>query len=147
MRTRAFVVAGMMTALLATSACGGHKGSSSSASDAENRAKAVASSSANVAVENQVQTEVTNCVNGTPTAKLLTKDGRQQVITCLKGLVPADKQDAFKQCVATAAANDKVWTADGRSKFENEGVAACVTQVTGTAAPSASATPSASASK
>lgn len=144
MRIRAVVVTGTMATLLALTACGGHQGSSGS-SDAENKARAIASSSANTAAENQVRAEVTNCVNGTPTAKLLTKDGRQQVITCLKGLVPADKQDDFKQCLATTASDDKVWTKDGRDEFENQGVATCVTKETGTAAPSASATPSASA--
>jgi hypothetical protein len=128
-------------ALLVLTACGGHgNGSSDSVDNAKNKARAVASSTANVAAENQVETQVKTCVNGTPTAKLLTSDGRQQVIACLKGLVPANVQDQFKDCVAKAAVNEKVWTKAGRSEFENEGVALCIDQATN----SASATPSAS---
>ncbi len=137
--TRAVGVVCTSAALLALAACG-HSGGSSSA---ENKAKAVASSTANVAAENQVKTQVTTCVNNTKASQWLTKSGRQQVITCLEGLVPPAQQDQFKQCALNTAATDKVWTREGRTKFENSGVAACVTKVTGTA----SASPSATASK
>jgi hypothetical protein len=117
--------------LLALAACG-HSGGSSSA---ENKAKAVASASANVAAENVVKNQVTACVNRTPTTKLLRSSGRQQLINCLEQLVPPAKQDKFKQCVANAAVTNKVWTKAGRSTFENLSVAKCITQVTGTATP------------
>jgi hypothetical protein len=146
MRTRAIGVALSATLLAALAACGPGHGTLGTASGVESSAKAVASSSANVAAENAVKQQVTTCLDATPTIKLVSSDGRQQVITCLKGLVPEAKQDQFKQCVASAAATDKFWTKAGRETFENSGVATCVTQATGTAAP-ASATPSATASK
>jgi hypothetical protein len=134
-------------ALLVLTACGGHgNGSSDSVDNAKAKAQAIATSSANAAAENKVETQVTACVNNTKPTQWLSKSGRQQVVDCLKNLVPPAQQDKFKQCVANTAATDKVWTKAGRATFENEGVATCVTQATGTAAP-ATAAPSATASK
>jgi hypothetical protein len=138
--TRAVGVVCTSAALLALAACGHSDGSSS----AENKAKAVASSSANVTAENAVKTQVTTCVNNTKPSQWLTKSGRQTVVNCLESLVLPAQRDQFKQCALKTAVTDKAWTRDGLTMFENSGVAACVTKATG---PTPTAVPSATASK
>jgi hypothetical protein len=61
---------------------------------------------------------------------MLSSSGRSELVNCLKGLVPPDKQQAFKNCVTSAAVSDQVWTSDGRSKFTNTSVPNCVNAAT-----------------
>jgi len=105
--------------ILAVAAC------SSTSSHASGAASAIATSSAAAKAKNQA----TACLNKVPTTQLLTSSGRTEVFNCLKSLVPPDKVNAFKSCLTSAAASDKIWTSEGRAKFTGTSVPNCVTQV------------------
>jgi hypothetical protein len=98
---------------------------SSSASGLSSAASAIATSSAAAKAKEQA----TACFQKTGTSGLLTSSGRSELVDCLKGLVPPDKVNAFKNCLTSAATSDKVWTSEGRAKFTNESVPNCVNSV------------------
>lgn len=107
-----------ITALFAVAGCS----TSSVSSVASSHASALATSSAVAKAKDQA----TACFQKTGTTGLLTSSGRTELINCLKGLVPPAKQEAFKNCVTSAARSDQVWTSDGRAKFMNESLPNCV---------------------
>ena len=74
----------------------------------------------------KAKTKITACVNKTGAASLLKPSGRTALVGCLKSLVPPAKQAQFKNCLTKAAANDKIWTKAGRSKFESADGPNCV---------------------
>jgi len=76
-----------------------------------------------------VKEEATACVDKTGVSQLITSSGRSQVIDCLKGIVPPAEQQAFTNCVSSAAINDRIWTSEGRTKFTGTSVPNCVNQV------------------
>lgn len=92
----------------------------------------IASSSAVAKAKEQA----TACINKTGVSGLLSSSGRTELVNCLKGIVPPAQQEAFKNCMTSAATSDKVWTSDGRTKFINTSVPACLDQST-TASPTA----------
>ena len=93
----------------------------------------IASSSAVAKAKQQA----TACLQQTGTAGLLTSSGRSQLITCVENIVPPAERGAFKNCMATAAVSDQVWTKAGREKFTGASLEACLNTA-------AAATPSAS---
>ncbi len=70
--------------------------------------------------------EATACLHGTGLGGLLTSSGRSALVDCLKSIVPPAQQEAFKNCVTSAATSDQVWTSDGRSKFLNTSLPNCL---------------------
>ena len=107
-------------ALIAAAGCSSSSSSSPTAGAASQRP--IASSSA-VAKAKQ---EATACIQKTGTSGLLTSSGRTELANCLEGLVPPAERQAFKNCITSAAVDDKVWTSDGRSKFTNTSVPNCL---------------------
>jgi hypothetical protein len=93
----------------------------------------IASSSAAAKAKEQA----TACISKTGVTRLASSSGRTELVNCLQAIVPPAEQQAFKQCVTSAALNDKVWTSDGRTKFTDTSVPNCVNQV-GVATPSSS---------
>jgi ABC-type phosphate transport system substrate-binding protein len=85
----------------------------------------IASSSAVAKAKEQA----TACISKTSVSDLLSSSGRTELVNCLKAIVPPAEQEAFKNCITTAATGDQVWTSDGRTKFINESVPNCVNQV------------------
>lgn len=118
-------------AILALAATACNHGSSDNTSDAKAKAKAVASSTANVAVEKKVK----KCVNATPTLKLATKGGRQELVGCIEKLVPPDQRQATEQCLFDTAFKLKVWHDAGRNEFMKTGAAACISKASASATP------------
>jgi len=110
-------------ATVATAGCGNSTSGLSSA--AASHASALATSSAVAKAKQQA----TACVQKTGTSGLLTSSGRTELVNCLRSLVPADKVTAFKNCLTSAAAGDKIWTSEGRSKFTQTSVPNCVDSV------------------
>jgi hypothetical protein len=106
--------------IIAVTSCS--SSSSSSSGSAASSTTPIASSSAAA----KAKAQATECVQKTGTAALLTSSGRSEVANCLKGLVPPAKQQAFKDCITTAAVNDKVWTSAGRSQFTNTSLPNCL---------------------
>jgi hypothetical protein len=92
----------------------------------------IASSSAVAAAKQQA----TACLQRTGTAGLLTSSGRSQLITCVENIVPPAERGAFKNCMASAAVSDQVWTKAGRDKFTGTSLVACLNTAAG-ATPSA----------
>ena len=120
MSGKRFVPAAIATlGILAVTAC---SSSSSSSDGAAASTTPIASSSAVAKAKEQV----TACVQKTGTSALLTSSGRTEFVNCLKSLVPPAKQQAFKDCVTSAAVNDQLWTSAGRSKFTNESLQTCL---------------------
>jgi hypothetical protein len=113
-------------AVLLTSVVDGcsSSGSSSSASSA---ASAIATSSAVAKAKAQVNVCVTKIGGVTG---LVDSSKRTDFINCMQNLVPADKVDAFKSCITSAATSDKIWTSDGRTKFTNDSLPNCVNAAT-----------------
>jgi hypothetical protein len=93
----------------------------------------IASSSAVAKAKEQA----TACISKTGVSGLLSSSGRTDLVNCLKAIVPPAQQEAFKNCMTSAATSDKVWTSDGRTKFINTSLPACLDQ-SSTASPSAS---------
>lgn len=117
-------------ALIAAAGC-----SSSSSSEPSTGAASSAPIASSSAIAN-AKAEATACVQKTGANGLLTSSGRTELVDCLKGIVSPARQQAFKDCVTSAAVNDKVWTGDGRSKFINTSVPGCLdTAASATASP------------
>jgi hypothetical protein len=91
----------------------------------------IASSSAVAKAKGQA----TACISKTGVSGLLSSSGRTDLVNCLKAIVPPAQQEAFKNCMTSAATSDKVWTSDGRTKFINTSLPACLDQ-SSTASPS-----------
>ena len=85
----------------------------------------------------QAKPQATACLQPPGTAGLLTSSGRSQLVTCVENIVPPAERGAFKNCMASAAVSDQVWTKTGREKFTGTSLDACLNTA-------AAATPSAS---
>lgn len=96
--------------------------SSGNASSVASHATSLATSSA-VA---KAKDEATACLSKTGVTGLLSSSGRSELGNCLKSIVPPARQEAFKNCVTSAATSDKIWTSDGRSKFMNTSLPNCL---------------------
>jgi hypothetical protein len=101
--------------------------SSSGTSSASSAASAIATSSAIAKAKAQVNVCVTKIGGVTG---LIDSSKRIDFINCMQSLVPADKVDAFKSCITSAATSDKIWTSDGRTKFTNDSLPNCVNAAT-----------------
>ena len=121
------VVAGCSTSSSSSSPSGSPAGGSASASTP------IASSSAVAKAKQQA----TACLQQTGTAGLLSSAGRSQLVTCLEHIVPSAEREAFKNCMASAAVSDQVWTKAGREKFTSTSLEACL-NIAAAATPSAS---------
>jgi hypothetical protein len=108
-----YVAAVMAAVAVLICAVAGCSSTSSGASSVASQASSLATSSAVAKAKN----EATACLQKTGTSGLLTSSGRSQLIDCLKSIVPPAQQEAFKNCITSAATSDKIWTSDGRSKF------------------------------
>jgi hypothetical protein len=120
------VVAGCSTSTSGSSPSGSPTGGASASTP-------IASSSAVAKAKQQA----TACLQQTGTAGLLSSAGRSQLVTCLENIVPPAEREAFKNCMASAAVSDQVWTKAGREKFTSTSLEACLNNA-------AAATPSAS---
>jgi curli biogenesis system outer membrane secretion channel CsgG len=123
-RAAAVAVIAVLAALLTFAVAGCSSSSSSSASGA---ASATATSSAVAKAKDQVNVCVTK-VGGV--TELVNSSKRTDFINCMQSLVPADKVDAFKSCITSAAISDQIWTSDGRTKFTNDSLPNCVNAAT-----------------
>ena len=115
-------------------------GCSSSSSTSGPPAGGSASASTPIASSSAVakaKQQATACLQHTGTAGLLTSSGRSQLVTCVENIVPPAEREAFKNCMASAAVSDQVWTKAGREKFTGTSLEACLNTA-------AAATPSAS---
>jgi hypothetical protein len=121
------VVAGCSTSSSSSSTSGSPAGGSVSTSTP------IASSAAVTKAKQQA----TACLQQTGAARLLSSAGRSQLVTCLEKIVPPAEREAFKNCMASAAVSDQVWTKAGRDKFTSTSLAACLNNAA-TATPSAS---------
>jgi hypothetical protein len=131
MSGKRYVLTAVALALLAAAGCSSSS-SSSEPSTGAGSSTPIASSSAIASAK----AEATACIQKTGTNGLLTSSGRTELVNCLKGIVSPAEQQAFKNCVTSAAVNDKVWTGDGRSKFINTSVPGCLdTAASATASP------------
>jgi hypothetical protein len=120
---RHVITVGAALAVVAVTSCSSSSGSVGSV--AASHASAIATSSAAAKAKQQASA----CLQKTGSGALLTSQGRSELVNCLKGLVPADKLTAFKECVTSAATSDKVWTSEGRTKFRETSVPNCVDSV------------------
>jgi curli biogenesis system outer membrane secretion channel CsgG len=117
----ASVVIAVMAALL-TFAVAGCSSTTSSGTTGGSAASALATSSAVAKAKDQVNV----CVQKTGATALLSSSGRNDFVNCMKSLVPPGKQEAFKNCISSAATSDQLWTSAGRAKFTNESLPNCV---------------------
>jgi hypothetical protein len=120
------------TALAAAAIVGCSSSTTTSPGGGTGTTTPIASSSAVAKAKEQA----TACLSKTSVSGLLSSSGRTELVNCLKAIVPPAQQDAFKNCMTSAAASDRVWTSDGRSKFINTSLPACLDQST-TASPAA----------
>ena len=114
--------------------------SSSSSSTSGSPADGGASASTPIASSSAVtkaKQQATVCLQQTGTAGLLSSAGRSQLVTCLENIVSPAERGAFKNCMASAAVSNQVWTKAGRQKFTSTSLEACLNNA-------AAATPSAS---
>jgi hypothetical protein len=119
--------------IIAVAGCSsGSSSSTSSNGGAASASTPIASSSA-VA---KAKTEATACLQKTGTSGLLTSGGRSDLVNCLKSIVPPAEQQAFKNCLTSAAVSDQVWTSGGRSKFINTSLANCLNTASSASTPS-----------
>jgi len=121
------MAAGCSTSSSSSSTSGSPAGGSGAASTP------IASSSAVAKAKQQA----TACLQQTGTTRLLSAEGRSQLITCLEHIVSPAEREAFKNCMASAGVSDQVWTKAGREKFTSTSLEACLNNA-------AAATPSAS---
>lgn len=96
--------------------------SSGNASSVASHGTSLATTSAVAKAKDQA----TACLNKTGVSGLLSSSGRGELTNCLKSIVPPARQEAFKNCVTSAAVSDKIWTGDGRSKFMNTSLPNCL---------------------
>ncbi len=68
------------------------------------------------------QEKVAKCI---PEGNLLTKDGRQKILTCV---APPEQQQALKTCVLNAAGQASLATKAGRAKLRDEDLPRCIVQ-------------------
>jgi len=118
----------------------GCSGSSSSSPPSGPPAGGSASASTPIASSSAVakaKQQATACLQQTGTAGLLTSSGRSQLVTCVENIVTPAERGAFKNCMASAAVSDQVWTKAGREKFTGTSLETCLNTA-------AAATPSAS---
>jgi hypothetical protein len=118
----------------------GCSSSSSSSSTSSPTAGGSASASTPIASSSAVaeaKQQATACLQHTGAAGLLTSSGRSQLITCVENIAPPAKRGAFKNCMASAAVSDQVWTKAGREKFTGTSLEACLNTAVA-ATPSAS---------
>ena len=111
--------------IIAVAGCSSSSSTTSSTSPTGGTASAstpIASSSA-VA---KAKDEATACLQKTGVTALLSSSGRSDLVNCLKNIVPPAEQQAFKNCLTSAAVSDQVWTHGGRSKFINTSVPDCL---------------------
>ena len=120
-------VVGCSSSSSSSTTSGPQAGGSASASTPLASASAVA----------EAKQQATACLQHTGTAGLLTSSGRSQLVTCVGNIVPPAERGAFKNCMASAAVSDQVWTKAGREKFTGTSLEACLNTA-------AAATPSAS---
>ncbi len=73
--------------------------------------------------------QATACFDKTGLSGLLSSSGRTELVNCLQSIVPPDKQEAFKNCVTSAATSDKIWTSEGWTKFTDTSLPNCLNQV------------------
>lgn len=69
------------------------------------------------------------CISKVGATSLLQSSGRSAFVNCMQNLVPPAKQEAFKNCISSAAVSDKLWTSEGRTTFIQTSVPNCVNQV------------------
>jgi hypothetical protein len=120
------VIAGAATAVAAITAVAGC--SSSTTTNPGNGSGTTTPIASSTAVA-KAKEQATACITKTGVSRLLSSSGRTELVNCLKAIVPPDEQEAFKNCLTSAATRDQVWTSDGRTKFTNESVPNCVNQV------------------
>lgn len=123
MFAKRYVVAVFVT--LAAIVMAGCSSTTSGLSGAASHATSLATTSAVAKAKDQV----TSCIHKTGTAALLSSSGRSELGNCIKSVVPPAKQEAFKNCITSAAGSDKLWTSDGRSKFMNTSLPNCLNSV------------------
>ena len=129
-----------IVAMLGILAVVGCSTSSSSSTTSASPAGGTAATSTPIASSSAVakaKQQATACLQQTGTAGLLTSSGRSQLVTCVENIAPPAERGAFKNCMATAAVSDQVWTKAGREKFTGTSLEACLNTA-------AAATPSAS---
>ena len=114
-----------MLGILAAAGCSSSSSSSTSSPPAGGSASASAPIVSSSAVAKAKQ-QATTCLQRTGTAGLLTSSGRSQLVTCLETIVPPAEREAFKNCMASAAVSDQVWTKAGRGKFTGTSLEACL---------------------
>ena len=114
-----------MLGILAAAGCSSSSSSSTSSPPAGGSASASAPIASSSAVA-QAKQQATTCLQRTGTAALLTSSGRSQLVTSLESIVPAAEREAFKNCMASAAVSDQVWTKAGRAKFTGASLEACL---------------------
>lgn len=130
-RKRHVLTAAAALAIVAIAGCG--SSSSSGEPSATTESHTPIASSAAVA---RVKDEATACIQKTGTSALFTSTGRTEFVNCLQNIVPPAERQAFKDCVTSAAVNDKIWTSDGRSKFTDMSMPDCLdTATSGSASP------------
>jgi hypothetical protein len=109
--------------IIAVADCSSSSSSSTSPTGSTASASTPIASSSAVA---KAKAEATACLQKTGTSGLLTSSGRSDLVNCLKNIVPPVEQQAFKNCLTSAAVSDQIWTSDGRSKFINTSLANCL---------------------
>jgi hypothetical protein len=124
MRGKQHVLAVLATlSIIAVAGCSSSSSSSTSSNGGAASASTPIASSSAVA---KAKTEATACLQKTGVTALLTSSGRSDLVNCLKGIVPPAEQEAFKNCLTSAAVSDQIWTSGGRSKFINTSLANCL---------------------
>jgi hypothetical protein len=109
--------------------------SSSSSTNSNGGATSASTPIASSSAVAKAKTEATACLQKTGTSGLLTSGGRSDLVNCLKNIVSPAEQEAFKNCLTSAAVSDQIWTSDGRSKFINTSLANCLNTASSAATP------------
>jgi hypothetical protein len=79
--------------------------------------------------------QAVKCIDKIGSSGLVSSAGRTELADCLENFerldddISSDEDDAFEHCLIVAAANDKVWTSEGRTRFTNTSVPDCLNQV------------------
>lgn len=120
------VVAALMVAAIAAALVAGCSSSTTTSPGGGSGTTTPTGSSSAAA---KAKEQATACISKTGVSGLVSSSGRTELVNCLKAIVPPAEQQAFKECVTSAAVNDKVWTSDGRTKFTDTSVPNCVNQV------------------
>lgn len=79
--------------------------------------------------------QAAKCIDKIGSTGLAGSAGRTELADCIENLesldggISSDEDDAFEHCLIAAAAADKVWTSEGRTKFTDTSVPDCLNQV------------------